>query len=56
MAEKCCEWCGRLFTPREAKQRFCCRAHSITFYDEERRAAVAAWRERQAEQPEEAQA
>lgn len=42
---KTCEQCGGEFEPREAKQRFCCRACSDEWYQAERRQAVKAFRE-----------
>lgn len=44
MTEKKCAQCGEPFIPREAKQRFCCRACSAAFFQEKRRLAVALYR------------
>jgi hypothetical protein len=56
MNEKLCEWCGDQFYPRELKQRFCCRACSVSFYDEERREGVRLYRRLKAEEAEERRA
>jgi hypothetical protein len=50
---KHCEFCNEPFIAREAKQRMCCKACSIAWFAEERRAAVAAWRQSQAQRSEE---
>jgi len=44
---KNCDQCNVPFTPREAKQRFCCRACSDAWFAEERREAVKRQREQQ---------
>src|SRR5580698_8811631 len=40
MPDKNCEQCNDPFSPREAKQRFCCRACSDEWFQNERREAV----------------
>lgn len=42
---KNCDQCGEPFTPREAKQRFCCRACSDAWFARERREAVKRYRQ-----------
>ena len=37
--------CKGEFIPREAKQKFCCRECSIAFFQNERREAVAVYRQ-----------
>jgi DNA-directed RNA polymerase subunit RPC12/RpoP len=41
---KNCDRCNEPFTPREAKQRFCCRACSDAWFANERREAVRRYR------------
>jgi len=45
MSEKKCDQCSEPFVPREAKQRFCCRACSVAWFQNERREAVKRFRE-----------
>jgi hypothetical protein len=42
---KNCDHCDEAFLPREAKQRFCCRACSVAWFANERREAVKRYRE-----------
>jgi uncharacterized Zn ribbon protein len=42
---KHCDQCNEPFTPREGKQRFCCRACSDAWFANERREAVKRYRE-----------
>jgi hypothetical protein len=45
MGERRCDRCSEPYVPREAKQRFCCRACSDAWFAEERREAVKHYRQ-----------
>jgi uncharacterized Zn finger protein (UPF0148 family) len=49
MNEKHCDHCGKPFVPREAKVRFCTSVCREEFWLEERRQAVAAYRQQREE-------
>jgi hypothetical protein len=46
---KNCDHCGEPFIPREAKQRFCCKACNDAWWVAERSRAMAAYRQQQQE-------
>ena len=50
MTEARCDHCNQPFTPREAKQRFCCRACSQEWWQAERSRALEFYRHQQREQ------
>ena len=45
MTNRTCDRCSEPYVPREAKQRFCCRACSDAWFANERRQAVQLFRE-----------
>jgi predicted RNA-binding Zn-ribbon protein involved in translation (DUF1610 family) len=52
MTEKHCDQCGKAFTPREAKVRFCTPQCNREWWVQERSRAMAAYRQlRETEEP-----
>jgi hypothetical protein len=56
MPQRPCDNCGAAFVPREAKVRFCCADCNREWWVRRRSQAMALLAQREAEQPEEAQA
>jgi hypothetical protein len=48
LIKKPCQYCGEPYTPRMESHRFCCEEHRLAALTEERRKAMAAWRQAQA--------
>jgi hypothetical protein len=49
MSDRTCGRCNEPYVPREAKQRFCCRACSDAFFADERRRALQLFRAQRSE-------